>query len=102
VDTELSFICGRDAADRIVNWDYGRAGAFEQMLGTFGLLVAPRDGSYSPPPGFRHRIRHLPVSNAFDSVSATEVRARIARGDPWEHLVPEAIRAQAARIYATV
>ena len=27
-DVQLSFLCGRDAAERIVNWDYGRPEAF--------------------------------------------------------------------------
>ncbi len=30
--TELSFICGRDAAERILHWDYGRPGVVEEML----------------------------------------------------------------------
>src|SRR5205807_9065689 len=28
----LTFLCGRDAAERIVNWDYGRPEAFREML----------------------------------------------------------------------
>ncbi len=28
-DIQLSFLCGRDAAERIANWDYGEPGAFE-------------------------------------------------------------------------
>ena len=50
--TELSFICGRDAAERILRWDYGRAGVVEEMLGEFELLVAPRGGHFSPPEEF--------------------------------------------------
>src|SRR6202012_2909976 len=45
----LSFLCGRDAAERIAGWDYGRAGAFPEMLRQFDLLVAARQGEYAPP-----------------------------------------------------
>src|ERR1019366_2021176 len=38
-DVRLSFLCGRDAAERIANWDYGHAGAFREMLKQFDLLV---------------------------------------------------------------
>src|ERR1051325_5057741 len=48
----LSFLCGRDAAERIAGWDYGRPGAFPEMLREFELLVAPRSGAYDPPPEF--------------------------------------------------
>lgn len=92
--TRLSFICGRDAAERIAGWDYGRAGAFEEMLGAFDLLVAPRQGT-ARHPGFRE----LKLDCEYDAVSATEVRQRIARGEPWEHLVPESIWTMARRIY---
>jgi nicotinic acid mononucleotide adenylyltransferase len=94
VDIRQSFICGRDAAERIVNWDYGRPGVFEEMLGEFDLLVAPRQGSWRHP-----SVLELSLPCDFDSVSATEVRQRIASGEPWEHLVPESIRAMARRIY---
>src|SRR5436305_14460892 len=41
----LSFLCGRDAAERIVNWDYGRPHAFADIIREFDLLVASRNGS---------------------------------------------------------
>jgi nicotinate-nucleotide adenylyltransferase len=94
VDTRLHFICGRDAAERIASWDYGRPDAFEEMLQAFDLLVAPRQGSWEHP-----AVRELSMPEGYDSVSATEVRRRIARGDPWEHLVPQTVHAMARRIY---
>ena len=94
VDTRLSFICGRDAAERIAGWDYGRPGVFEEMLGAFDLLVAPRQGVWEHP-----AVRELSLAPDYDAVSATEVRQRIARGEPWEHLVPESVHAMARRIY---
>ncbi|HSQ05143.1 MAG TPA: hypothetical protein VLN59_13955, partial [Burkholderiales bacterium] len=78
--TQLSFLCGRDAAERIVNWDYGRPGAAAEMLREFELLVAARDGAYDAPAGHATAVRAIEVAG-YDAVSATEVRDRIARGE---------------------
>lgn len=93
-DTRLSFICGRDAAERIASWDYGRPGVFDEMMQTFDLLVAPRQGAWNHP-----AVQELSLPRNYDAVSATEVRKRIAHGEPWEHLVPESIHTMARRIY---
>jgi nicotinate-nucleotide adenylyltransferase len=98
-DADLWCVCGRDAAERIVNWDYGRPGAFAEMLNLFGLLVARRQGEYLPPEQFTHRIETLRMGN-FDEHSSTEVRERIQRGEPWKHLVPEPIVSEVERIYS--
>lgn len=95
----LSFLCGRDAAERIAGWDYGRPGEFARMLQQFDLLVAARLGEYQPPSEWQAAIHQLPLAGQFEHVSATAVRARIARGEPWEHLVPEAIHDQVRKIY---
>ncbi len=96
----LSFICGRDAAERILDWDYGRPGVVQEMLREFELLVAPRGGHFSPPEEYRHRIHALPMRSGHEEVSSTEVRERIARGDEWVHLVPEKIRERVREIYS--
>jgi nicotinate-nucleotide adenylyltransferase len=96
---ELYFLCGRDAAERIVNWDYGHPGAFVEQLTEYQLLVAPRKGDYEPPPEMRGRIHRLAVPPDYDEVSATEVRRRIGSGEPWEHLVPEIIVPLVRQIY---
>ncbi len=93
----LSLLCGRDAAERIVGWDYGRPDAVAEMLQEFDLLVAGRNGSYAPPPEHAGAVRMIDVG--CDAVSATEVRDRIARGEAWEELVPAAIRERVRRIY---
>jgi len=98
-DVRLSFLCGRDAAERIAGWDYGRPGAFHEMLQDFDLLVAARHGEYAPPEDLRHSILPLEIDSEFDSVSASEVRRRIARGEPWEHLVPPEVHALARKIF---
>jgi nicotinic acid mononucleotide adenylyltransferase len=99
-DNELCFVCGKDAAERIIHWDYGEAGAIERMLEEFSLLVAERGGTYRPPQHLRHRVRHMELAEDFSEVSSTEVRRRIAAGEPWEHLVPAAITGQVKRIYS--
>ena len=95
----LKFLCGRDAAERVVNWDYGRPGAFIEMLGGFELLVARRGGDFQVSPEMRTRIHSLPVPSTYEEVSATQVRDRIARGQSWQHLVPETIAGLAEELY---
>ncbi|MBM3747638.1 MAG: hypothetical protein FJW34_17775 [Acidobacteria bacterium] len=95
--TELFFLCGRDAAERIVHWDYGRPGAILEQLREFQLLVARREGEFQPPPELRDRIHPLPMEE--DWVSATDVRHRIRAGRPWEPLVPETIVRLVRRLY---
>ena len=99
-ETKLYFVCGRDAAERILNWDYGEPGAVQSMLREFELLVAPRGGSLCPPGEFQHRIHELVMQGEQDQVSSSEVRARITRGEPWEHLVPESIVERVREIYS--
>jgi nicotinate-nucleotide adenylyltransferase len=98
-DVRLSFLCGRDAAERIVNWDYGRPGAFTEMLRKFDLLVAARSGEYFPPQDVLASFCRLELNGAFDHVSASEVRSRIANGQPWEYLVPEGVTQRVSEIY---
>jgi nicotinate-nucleotide adenylyltransferase len=98
--TRQSFLCGRDAAERILGWDYGDPATAVRMLQQFDLLVADRSGEYQPPPGLSQAIRRLPLAAHFDPVSATEVRERIARREPWEHLVPPSVLEQVRAIYS--
>lgn len=98
---QLWFLCGRDAAERIVNWDYGTPGAFAEQLRIYGLLVADRDGHYTPPQAFAGRICHLPTDADIDGISATEVRSRLAEGREWEQLVPRGIVDLVREIYLT-
>jgi nicotinate-nucleotide adenylyltransferase len=99
-DTRLYFVCGRDAAERFLRWDYGRPGVVEEMLQEFELLVAARGGEFRPPAEFQHRVHPLGLRAAHDHVSSTEVRERIGRGEPWEHLVPPEIVERVREIYS--
>lgn len=96
----IEFLCGRDAAERIIGWDYGTPGMAERMLDEFGLLVAARQGEFIAPGHLRDRVRALRLDGGFDDVSSTEVRRRIAAGEDWEPLVPEPVIELVRRIYA--
>lgn len=97
--TEIYFICGRDAAERILTWDYGDAGAAARALEEFHLLVAARQGEFEVPAEWSHRVHSLALPAALDHVSSSEVRRRIAAGEPWEDLVPEPIVGLVREIY---
>jgi nicotinic acid mononucleotide adenylyltransferase len=98
-ETEPWIICGRDAAERIIAWDYGDGGSIEEMLNHFGLLVADRGGRYQPPPYLRERIRNLEMPPSFDWISSSEIRRRMAAREEWEPLVPPEIVDLARTIY---
>lgn len=98
--TKLCFLCGTDAAQRIVDWDYGRPGVLEEMLSEFELLVAARGRVFEPPEPFQDRIKPLHLREDLHHVSSTEVRARIKAGEPWEDLVPEEIIETVREIYS--
>jgi nicotinate-nucleotide adenylyltransferase len=98
-NVRLLFICGRDAAERIVGWDYGEPAALSRMMARLELLVAPRDGRYQPPAEIRDRIHLLELLEDISLISATEVRERLGRGAPWEHLVPPEIVGLVRTIY---
>jgi len=96
----LFILCGRDAAERAINWDYGQADAFSEMLNEFEMLVGSRGGKFTPPPGLERRIHTLSMPPEYDEVSSTEVRERIRRGQAWEHLVPEVLIPLVRELYA--
>jgi nicotinate-nucleotide adenylyltransferase len=98
---EIYFICGRDAAERILNWDYGEPGAVERILEEFQLLVGARQGAIDPLPHHSHRVHSLPIGENLDHVSSTEVRRRIVAGERWEDLVPLPIVDLVRSIYRT-
>lgn len=96
---DLWFVCGADAAERIVNWDYGEDGAIHRQLSEYGLLVAPRLSEWLPPEALRARIVSLLPAETCAEISSTAVRNRIAAREPWKHLVPEEIAQIVEEIY---
>ena len=55
-DAAVHVVCGRDAAERIVGWDYGTASTIDSQLDEYQMLVAPRGGVYEPPAHLAARI----------------------------------------------
>ena len=98
-EARFTLVCGRDAAERIANWDYGRPGAWQEMRREFDLLVAARGGEYLPAPDELASFGQILIDPACDAVSASEVRRRISQGEPWEQYVPTAIHARVREIY---
>lgn len=90
-DVDFYFLCGRDAAERIVNWDYGSGMPFSRQLERFRLLVASRGGEYTPPAGLQGRIHVIEFGKQYGALSSTAVReAMESRGD-WRGMVPRAV-----------
>lgn len=103
-DAKLHFLCGRDAAERIVGWDYGdgdygEPGMLERMFAEFSLLVAARNGHYEPPAIYAGSIAHLPLERDFGDFSATQVRNLAARNGDLRDLIPAEIVSDVARLY---
>jgi nicotinic acid mononucleotide adenylyltransferase len=90
-------MCGRDAAERIVGWDYGDGPPIQDQLNEFRLLVASREGEYSPPERYTGRIQRVELANPFDEVSSTAVRTAIAQSDDWRRWVTEPVAAEIER-----
>lgn len=97
---ELFLLCGRDAAERIVGWDYGEPGEIQRQLSEYRLLVAPRQGGYEPPADLKAGVCLLEIEGGYDDVSATLVRERIRGGGEWESLVPPQIVETVRQVYS--
>ena len=98
-EVDVAFICGRDAAERIITWDYGDPAAIERMLSEFRLLVAARAGEFHAPPRLVDRIQSLDLPANLDQVSSTEIRDCLAQGRPWQSHAPAPLRAMITEIY---
>ncbi|MCB1019308.1 MAG: nicotinate-nicotinamide nucleotide adenylyltransferase [Acidobacteria bacterium] len=100
-EVELYLICGADAGERIVEWDYGAQPSIAEQLEEFQMLVAARRGGYAPPPALAGRIRSIELDENLQAISSSQVRDAIAGGQPWRHLVPECVAAEieAKRLY---
>jgi nicotinic acid mononucleotide adenylyltransferase len=88
---QVLILCGADAAQRIIEWDYGSRDPIERQLEEYELLVAPRTVQYRPPLALAAHVHPLSLDPAWREVSSTEVRTRRERGEHWEHLVPECL-----------
>ncbi len=90
-DAEIYLICGRDAAERIVNWDYGDGPDFAEQLRRFQMLVGSRGQGYHIPARYQGRIHCVELPLRLSEVSATAVRQAVIRSEAWEQLVPAAV-----------
>ncbi len=88
---QVSIVCGRDAAERAIGWDYGSAPGFAEQLNEFTMLVAPRVGRMVVDDALRSCVVELHLEEAFQLLSSTEARQRIEAGARWEDLVPKRI-----------
>ena len=95
--TEVFFLTGRDAAERILTWPYDDADvALRQMFTAFQLIVCDREGPFQLPDDprlvpYRQRIHCCTLPRGFNHVSATAVRQRCHQGLPIDDLVPKAV-----------
>ena len=95
--TEVFFLTGRDAAERILTWPYDDAAvALRQMFTAFQLIVCDREGPFHLPDDpllipYRQRMHCCTLPPGFNHVSATEVRQRCHQGLPLDDLVPKAV-----------
>ncbi len=102
-DTEVFFITGRDAAERILSWNYDDAeAALRQMFTAFHLVVCDREGVFQLPDDpllqpYHDRIHRCPVATNLDHISSTAVRQQLQHGDAIDALVPPAVAAYIQR-----
>jgi nicotinate-nucleotide adenylyltransferase len=96
---EIMLVLGRDAAERIEAWDYGRPGVFEDFIKRYKLLVAARRGEHTPADRHAEYIFPLPMASSWDDVSSSEIRRRIAAGEDWRDLVPPEIAGMVEKLY---
>jgi nicotinate-nucleotide adenylyltransferase len=95
--TRLWFIAGRDAAERILTWPYpDPAVALGELFAQAELLVADRQGAFVLPDIAvvrRHagQVHHLSLPAAYNHVSATHIRTRLAKGEEITELVPPSV-----------
>lgn len=106
---EVFFLTGRDAAERILAWHYDDAETvLKRMFASFQFIVCSRHGPFRLPDDpllapYRDRIHSCPLPPQADTISATEVRQRCARGLPIDDLVPAPVAdyITAHSLYAT-
>jgi nicotinate-nucleotide adenylyltransferase len=102
-EAQISILCGRDAAERALAWDYGGGLPIEAQLEEYSLLVAARGGAWDLPSGLAHlrgKVERLELGSDWSGISATEVRRRIAAGEGWADLVPRGVLELVEKLYS--
>jgi nicotinate-nucleotide adenylyltransferase len=83
-DAELFFLIGVDALRDLPTW------RDPDEVARLATLVMLARGGESNIPDPRFRVHRVPVTRV--DVSATEIRRRVAAGEPIRYLVPESVR----------
>jgi nicotinate-nucleotide adenylyltransferase len=83
---ELFLVIGADQYARLPTWH-----GWEDLLGLVTLAVANRPGAAPPADARLQRTPHRAVPLPMLDLSATDIRARAARGQPLDGLVPPAV-----------
>lgn len=96
---QISVVCGRDAAERIVGWNYDGVEPIEEQLAEYELLVAARQGEYVPPEQLAHRIHAVSLAKSYDEISSTALREKIRLGENWREYTPAAIQNRVLELY---
>lgn len=97
--TDVFFLTGRDAAERILTWRYDDAeAALRQMFTAFQLIVCDRDGAWQLPDDpllspYRDRMHRCALAVPIDHISSTAVRQHLQQARPIDALVPAAVAA---------
>lgn len=94
---EIYLICGRDAAERIVGWDYADGPSFAEQLEEFQLLVASRGSEHTVPAAYEGRIHRINLPDSFETVSSTRIREAVAAGRPFRAWVDKRVADQIQR-----
>lgn len=79
-DVELALICGADAAERIVDWDYSGGPSIEEQLEEYRMLVGSRGNAYVPPMDLQSRIECFDLPPEVASISSSDVRSGLDAG----------------------
>ena len=96
-ETEVFFITGRDAAERILTWEYDDTErALREMFSAFQFIVCDREGAFVMPDDprlipYHSRIHHFAIPDGLDHISSTAIRDRLQEGQPIGDLVPDAV-----------
>jgi nicotinic acid mononucleotide adenylyltransferase len=96
---QISVVCGRDAAERIIAWDYDGVAPIEEQLREYNLLVAARNGDLDPPPHLAPHIHTLRLAEDYNNISATALREKIRQGADWKDHTPAAIHDRVLSLY---
>ncbi len=94
---EVFFLTGRDAAERILTWDYDDTeAALQQMFTAFEFIVCDREGVFEIPDDprlmpYHDRIHRCPMDVQANHISSTAVREHLQQDRPIDQLVPPAV-----------